>query len=188
MIFQHKLLGIYLNFIPKDMEKIRRQLTLFVDPKYAEAIESARKAFNPVQFGLIKSHVTLCREDEIAVLEPVIHHISTLELGGITIDFGPPVRFGNENSGVLLPAIGDISAFQALRSAILRGIVDQPRPSEPHITLMHPRNSTCSDSIFENIARRVFPTTIPFASISLIEQIDDGSWKVLRVFDLSKKH
>jgi hypothetical protein len=51
---------------------IRRQLTLFVEQKDAEIIERVRQEFNPIQFNLIKSHVTLCREDEIQNLEQVI--------------------------------------------------------------------------------------------------------------------
>ena len=51
---------------------IRRQLTLFVEQKDAETIEKVRQEFNPKQFELIKSHVTLCREDEIQNLEQVI--------------------------------------------------------------------------------------------------------------------
>ena len=48
---------------------MRRQLTLFVKKEDAETIEQIRQAFNPRQFELIKSHVTLCREDEIQNLE-----------------------------------------------------------------------------------------------------------------------
>ena len=53
---------------------IRRQLTLFVGEKDAITIEQIRQKFNPLQFKLIKSHVTLCREDEIENLEQVIEN------------------------------------------------------------------------------------------------------------------
>ena len=43
----------------------RKQLTLFLEASEAESIERIRKEFNPKQFALIKSHITLCREDEI---------------------------------------------------------------------------------------------------------------------------
>jgi len=47
------------------MAKIRRQLTLFIDQGDAQIIEMIRAEFNPLQHQLIKSHVTLCREDEL---------------------------------------------------------------------------------------------------------------------------
>ena len=54
---------------------MRRQLTLFVDPKDAINIEQVRNEFNPRQFEIIKAHVTLCREDEIQDLERVMTNL-----------------------------------------------------------------------------------------------------------------
>lgn len=39
----------------------RLQLTLFVPPQQAASIEAIRQTVNPLQYALIKSHVTLCR-------------------------------------------------------------------------------------------------------------------------------
>ncbi|NMR33228.1 hypothetical protein HIO71_03290 [Chryseobacterium aquaticum] len=47
------------------MNKTRRQLTLFLDDHYSTEIETIRRKYNPVQYKSIKSHVTLCREDEL---------------------------------------------------------------------------------------------------------------------------
>jgi hypothetical protein len=47
------------------MSKKRIQLTLFVGEPESVAIEHIRKMFNPLQYALIKAHVTLCRADEL---------------------------------------------------------------------------------------------------------------------------
>ena len=41
----------------------RLQLTLFVPDDVAAVLEPIRQRLDPVQQGLIGSHVTLCRED-----------------------------------------------------------------------------------------------------------------------------
>lgn len=165
---------------------IRRQLTLFVDPNDAETIEQVRQKFNPRQFELIKSHVTLCREDEIQNLKQVISNIHSLTLQEIVIEFGKVVRFDNRK-GLLLPAANDSEDFQALRRQVLHGLNDNLRKQEPHITLMHPRNSICTDEIFEQIERLRLPTQLKFKRISLIEQEDVGRWKILQEFSLRKR-
>ena len=52
------------------------------------------------------------------------------------------------------------------------------------ITLMHPRNSTCNDEIFEEIKNIPFPTKLTFKRISLIEQEINKEWKIIKEFDL----
>jgi len=173
----------------KDRQKvtinIRKQLTLFVDPKDAETIEQIRQEFNPRQFELIKSHVTLCREDEIQNLEQLISNLLSLTEGEIVIEFGKVSRFDN-GKGVFLPATTDNAGFQELRRQVLLGLNDNLRKQEPHITLMHPRNSTCTDEIFQRIEKVNLPTKLKFKIISLIEQEDGGQWKILQEFELGK--
>jgi hypothetical protein len=77
------------------MSNNRIQLTLFVDKKASGAIEKIRQTFNPLQYELIKSHVTLCREDELASLEKVITNLEKLNHDTITIHFGKAVRFAD---------------------------------------------------------------------------------------------
>jgi 2'-5' RNA ligase len=161
---------------------IRRQLTLFVNQKDAGIIEQIRQKFNPRQFELIKAHVTLCREDEIHDIERVITNLSRLTQANIVIEFGEVARFDN-GKGVLLPARVDNSEFQELRKKILFGVIDNPREQEPHITLMHPRNSSCTDNIFLEIEQQSLPTKLEFATISLIEQENGGKWRVLQEFE-----
>lgn len=161
----------------------RIQLTLFLDADVSESIEHLRQTFNPEQYALIPAHVTLCREDELEQIEQIIQRIPVLELANVTVDFGQVARF-SDGKGVMIPASGDNAPFQALRAQILQGFIEKPRRHEPHITLMHPRNSTCTDAIFEQIQKCHLPERITFRSISLIQQEMGQEWKILNVFVL----
>lgn len=169
------------------MTKKRQQLTLFMGENKSAIIETIRKEFNPFQYALIKSHVTLCREDEIEGIEKIKLNLAALNQSYITINFGHILRFA-DGKGVLLPAIGENKTFQALRATILQGIIEKPRQHEPHITLIHPRNATCTDEIFETIEKYRFPNTIEFKKISLIEQEMGREWRILEEFDLKMTH
>ncbi len=164
-----------------DMQQKRIQLTLFVDEQASVTMERVRREFNPAQSALIKSHVTLCREDELTPLENVILNLQQRHFAAITIDFGSVIRFA-DGKGVLLPAIGNQDAFAALRTSILQGIVEKPRLQEPHITLMRPRNSTCTDDIFYQIQQHILPQQLTFRSICLIEQEPGKRWTVVAEF------
>jgi hypothetical protein len=165
------------------MNSKRIQLTLFVDDKDSEAIEQIRSTFNPLQYDLIKSHVTLCIENELAALEKVTQNLLTLNHDCINIHFGEVARFSG-GKGVLIPALGDNVRFQALRKLILKGIIEVPGNMDPHITLMHPRNSICTDDIFEQIQKAKLPNMIEFRKISLIQQENGDKWNVLKEFAL----
>jgi len=168
------------------MTENRKQLTLFVDGPNV-TIEKIRAEFNPVQYRLISAHVTLCREDEIASLENTIERVKAITLEKpIRIAFKNAERFA-EGKGVLIPATGKNTEFRELRKSIL----GQPKLTKeqfPHITLMHPRNSNCTDAIFEQIKKRELPTELQFGKISLIEQKNGGKWHVLQEFDILNKN
>lgn len=161
----------------------RRQLTLFVDTEASKEIEFIREKFNSEQFNLIKSHVTLCREDEIEQLDLILANLKQLDFNSFSIEFDIPIRF-NERKGVYLPTKNFPEQFHKLRKKILSGIIENPRIPEAHITLMHPRNSTCNDAIFEEIKNIPFPTKLMFSRISLIEQEIGEEWKIIKEFDL----
>lgn len=163
--------------------KIRRQLTLFINKADAAQIEEIRSRYNPQQQQLIDAHVTLCREDEIANIDSILDNLKNINQKTITLFFGQPIRFDND-TGVLMPAAGANEAFHLLRKQVLHGLIHNPKQHEPHITLMHPRNSTCTDEIFEAIKKVTLPKKFSFNSISLIEQVDDGQWKTLNTFTL----
>jgi hypothetical protein len=164
-------------------KNIRQQLTLFVNKKDANEIERIRKKFNPKQQLLIDSHVTLCREDEIANFEKVLYSLQNLDASTLTIQFGQAIRFDN-NKGVLLPASGENEQFHQIREKILTALNMPVRHHEPHITLMHPRNSNCTDEIFREIKSVNLPTSLKFDAISLIEQIDGAQWQIKYQFNL----
>jgi 2'-5' RNA ligase len=164
-------------------KNIRQQLTLFVEKKDAVEIESIRKKFNPRQQQLIDSHVTLCREDEIENIDKVLDDLQNLDTSTITIEFGSVTKFDNDK-GVLLPASGDNEQFHQLREKVLITSNKPVRRHEPHITLMHPRNSTCTDKAFEEIQSVKLPTYLKFDTVSLIEQVDGGRWQITKTFNL----
>jgi 2'-5' RNA ligase len=137
-------------------------------------IEAVRMRFNPTQAALIPAHVTLCREDEVAdwaELESRLVDISPVEL---TMEFGSPVRDGNL---VYLPAISGIEQFDDLRFRLLstpNGA--RPRKQNPHITLIHPRNGHCTDTVFKEISRSLHAFSWTFCEISLIVQWGGEPW------------
>lgn len=163
---------------------IRRQITLFVEPKDAEKIEQIRQEFNPEQFEIIKAHVTLCRENEIEDLEKVRSNLFSLTLTDIDITFKKIERFHN-SKGLFLPATNNNEAFDKLRRQVLCGLIDNPVKQEAHITLMHPRNSTCTDAIFKQVETISLPAKLNFKTISIIEQKKGGKWKILEEFNLT---
>lgn len=163
--------------------KIRRQLTLFLDPKDALTIEQVRAKFNPAQSKLIKSHVTLCREDEIVNIQKLTANLTRHKYSEIVLEFGKAIRF-DEGKGVLLPSCSDNISFHKLRRQVLNGFFEHPRLLDPHITLMHPRNSTCTDATYNEIYHINFPAKFVFKKIDLIEQINGGKWKILKSFPL----
>jgi 2'-5' RNA ligase superfamily len=165
------------------MTKIRTQLTLFINEKDAKIIEEIRQKFNPKQYALIQSHVTLCREDELENIEQILHNLSNLNHNPITINFGNIILF-SDKKGVLMPAVGSLESFENLRKNILKGIIENPRLQEPHITLLHPRNATCTDEIFAEIEKYDLPNILNFSKISLIEQEIGSKWYVLKEFQL----
>jgi 2'-5' RNA ligase superfamily protein len=168
------------------MTKIRKQLTLFVNQIDAMNIEVVRAKYNPQQKKLIDCHVTLCREDELFDVDKIMDNLIHLDANPLTIVLGEATRF-HHAEGVLLPARGYPEAFHQLRDRVLKGSYVKPRIHEPHITLMHPRNSTCNDLIFEEIKKIRLPARTTFQTISLIGQIDEGKWEILREFPIYSK-
>jgi 2'-5' RNA ligase len=163
---------------------VRRQLTLFLQKDKSEIVEKVRRKFNPTHFELIRAHVTLCREDEIENLDQVLINLTSLNEKAITIQFEKPTRFEN-GQGVYLKS-EDIEQYSKLRRKILKTIIDEPRKQIPHITLIHPRSSTCNYEIFQQICNEDFPSNFTFNEISLIEQKDGANWEVLKNFKLIK--
>ena len=93
-------------------------------------------------------------------------------------------RFDNGN-GLFLPASNNTTKeFEDLRKAYSSWLCDNPRKQEPHITLMHPRNSICTDEIFEKIEKIDSPGKLEFRKVSLIKQVNGGKWLTLKNLNL----
>lgn len=162
------------------MPQARRQLSLFLRNNF-EIIENIRAKYNPVQHDLIAAHVTLCREDEIEQLEQIIENIKAIKLGKpISIQFGAVERF-DEGKGVFIPAKGENIAYFELRKLVL-GASELSKEQQPHITLIHPRNGTCTAEIFAQIQAFDLPTELDFDSIRLIEQKEGSKWENVQTF------
>lgn len=163
---------------------IRKQLTMFVDPTDAEKIETARKKFNPLQYGIIKSHLTLCREDELTDLDQVMKNLDDLTPGCLTFKIGEVER-SEDGKGVILPVYDENNQFKYLRELVLKGVVDHPKHLKAHITIIHPRNATCTDVIFSELKKVIFPALLTFKKISLIIQEGNNPWEISRTIALS---
>ena len=163
------------------LQRIRQQLTLFLKDGETEAIEALRKEFNPRQHELIAAHVTLCREDEIRNWEQVRSNLNKLSQISINLVFSKCLRF-SEGKGVYLEHDGETGGFDQLRAQVLEGTSHSIRKHEPHITLMHPRNSICTDETFAQFQELTLPLSFSFTETCLIEQVGAGPWKVLETF------
>lgn len=158
----------------------RKQLTLFLDESQSYPIEAIRQGYNPVQYALIKGHLTLCREDEIEDFEQVLTRLANLNWPSFSLEVGDLKRF-SAGKGVLIEIHDPNGYFQGLR----KEIIPEPRLHQPHLTLMHPRNSICTDEIFVTLQETTFPTTLSFSKVSLIEQVVGEQWQVVEEFALS---
>jgi len=165
----------------------RRQLTLFLDEIEGVPFESIRRRFNPRQYLLIKSHITLCREDEIEELSRIQYNLKNIEMYEFEMQVGEIKRF-SEGRGVLMSIKDEENEFLNLRKLILNNGGSIPREHEPHITIMHPRNSTCNDEIFEEVKKVKWPEKISIKRVSLIEQEIGKKWRVLKEYELKNKH
>lgn len=142
------------------------------------SVEAIRNRFNPAQAALIAAHVTLCREDEVTDWKEFSKQCYELKPFVLELDFGSPVRDGNL---VYLPCVGGIGDFDDLRRTLLG---PSARKHNAHITLMHPRNSVCNDSIFDEICSSLNPFAHRFLSIGLIRQENGGVWETLETIEL----
>jgi 2'-5' RNA ligase len=174
---------IVLMTISPEQNRTRRQLTLFVQGDNG-TIENIRKEFNPIQHKLISAHVTLCREDEIGSIDKVLENLKAVKLENpLKITFDTVERF-EDGKGVWLPGSTANKQFHELRRRVLKGMNDTQRQYRPHLTLMHPRNSTCTDKIFDQIKGLELPTELFFNKVSLIEQENGGQWTIIDEFEI----
>lgn len=157
----------------------RRQATLYLPLPEAAAIERLRSAYNPVQHGLIRAHVTLCREDEVVDWDDLATRLRQIGPISVSLSFGAPIRSAGL---VYLPTVGPTTSFDELRIALLARPGVAVRTHSPHITLVHPRNGSCSDASFAKIEQEYVPFSATFRSVTLIAQADGGPWQDLETY------
>jgi hypothetical protein len=115
-------------------------------------------------------------------LDYVLKQLSNVQFPVFEVFSAKPKRF-YEGKGVFIPVIDPKDHLGKLRKLIL----PNSKMIEPHITIMHPRNSTCTDEIFQEILRHPIPTNVTLTSISLIEQEIGKKWNVLQSFTMDKE-
>lgn len=162
----------------------RRQASLFLHE--VPLIEGLRWKFNPNQAALIPPHVTLIREDEVLDWKKLGNQLSMLGKWELMLGFGKPIW---HDGLVYLPVSESRSTavsltFDSLRAKLLVGqseddLTHAPRKHVPHLTLIHPRNGLCTDSIFAEIQQSLVEFEYCFREVVLIEQSDGGPWRVL---------
>ncbi len=157
----------------------RRQATLFLRATASAKVEGLRARFNAVQHGLIRAHVTLLREDEVRDWDVVASRLNARGPTLVSLSFGAPVR---DRDLVYLPTAGSTESFDRLRAELLAEGFGPIRAHAPHITLVHPRNATCSDAEFDAICRIYEPFSATFDAVTFIEQTAGEPWKELAAF------
>lgn len=160
----------------------RIQLSLYVPQPMAAELEAVRELLDPLQARLIPAHVTLCREDELADLEPAVirSRLAAPEAAPVTLRFGPPEPFFEH--GILLPCIDGESEFQALRRRVFGSTAI--RRQAPHITLAHPRNPKAPHNSLANAGRLPGDLVVTFREVHRIQQEGTTPWRVLERYTL----
>lgn len=165
----------------------RQQLTIFLDETEAISIESIRRKFNPRQYRLIKSHITLCREDEIEDFRLIESNLGKIDMEQFELKINGLKRF-SEGKGVLITITDEKNQFRKLRELILQNKNSTPREHKAHITIMHPRNSICDDEKFRVIQKFELPKKLSVKKISFIEQEIGKEWRTLNEYELKRKN
>lgn len=164
----------------------RKQLTLFLDSTESTTIEFIREQFNPQQYALIGSHITLCREDELKDWNRILKNLEHLNVQKFALLTGEVQRFA-DGKGVFLSIQDDELHFKNLRAAVLQDGRTVPRSHTAHVTLMHPRNSTCDEKKFDEILSVAIPRKLTISKISFIEQEIGKEWKTLGEYQLQNR-
>jgi hypothetical protein len=158
---------------------MRRQLTLFLPEDARSVVERVRKRLDPVQYALIRAHVTLCRDDELSPWPMIRDRLRSLSAPSITLQFGRPRVLSD--GCVLLRATEGCAAYQDLRTSILG---PGAKSQGAHITLLHPRNASSAVFVLEDIAAALPSLSVTFHAITLIEQEEVAPWQARRSYAL----
>lgn len=153
---------------------------MYLSPKDSEQLESVRKVVDPIQFGLIPAHVTLCREEELDSFNEIEARLKNTSIDCIELEFGKPKIFFEH--GIIMECINGLVPFQAFREYLLD--TKDIKVQHPHITLAHPRNFKAKGNSLDNTNSLVFPLRVELDRVHLIEQIGINPWNVLAEYKL----
>jgi len=176
--------GNLLKVGDRKMDKIRRQLSMYVPVDNAQEIEKVRKIVDPTQSNLIPAHITLCREDELCEFSQIKGKLNKIEFEPLTLSFGKVEVFSGH--GLLLNCVEGEYKFRLMREYLLGS--KNIRNQTPHITLAHPRNPKSIGNSLGNVATLPEIIKITFPIIYLIEQELGKPWCVLEQFELVCQH
>lgn len=162
----------------------RIQWSLYLPEPEASQVEAVRRILDPVQSSLIPAHVTLCREDELSLVDTDLleSRLADARAECVTLHFGKPEVF--HGHGILLPCIAGEEAFHALRVHLLGS--PAIRRQMPHLTLAHPRNPKSAGNCLANANLLPAMGAVHFTRVSIIEQVGAAPWRVLRTYVLQK--
>lgn len=150
---------------------MRRQITLLVPNPQSTCINAVRRRYNPIQAKLISAHLTLCRDDEVEDWLELQARVISLGLSRFDLRFDAPKR---KTHWVYLPIHGSPEPYNQLRRLVLGD--KNCRLQTPHITIIHPRNGTCTDHEFDDICMQLPGMTIEFPVITFIEKREGMPW------------
>ena len=159
--------------------KLRRQVTLFLDQKDVIGIEAARAKWNPEQYQLIKAHITLIRDEKVKDFTEVVKRVERLQFPCFQVSFGDIERF-YDGKGVFIPVLDPSGYLTQLRRKLSVNDFDY----DPHVTIMHPRNSRCTDETFTQLLKEPFPFQAGISSVSVIEQSNNSKWQITHQIEL----
>ncbi len=147
------------------MSKIRKQLSMFAAGDSVIGIEEAREIVDPIQFGLIAAHITLCRESELENLKRIKARLLNIDLPTLKVRFGRPKRFAGH--GLMMECLEGEEDFRQIREYILES--KHISRQIPHIKLAQPRNPEAKGNSVANLNRlpKIIELEFPLISGSL---------------------
>ena len=161
----------------------RRQLTLFLSMPTRGIIDQVRQRIDPVQFGRLPAHITLCYDDEIQDWDYVAGSLDAFASEEIRFNFtvdGARV-FEAEGKGIYLRITEQGGFYDLARSRLLATSSSARRQVGPHLTLLHPRHARDRTDGWTLVDSIAFPERISVQQISLIE-LRESRWTVLHTY------
>lgn len=158
----------------------RTQVTLFLDQHEVSVIERVRAKWNPEQYELINAHITLVRDERVEDFASIVERVKKLKFPCFQVKLGAIERFC-EGKGVFIPVLDPEMHLLEIRKRLKLDGTD----FDPHITIMHPRNATCTDEIFKSLLEVTFPSQLSVNNVSVIKQTNGSKWEITHQFPLN---